>query len=515
MRAIQSMFIRSGVTAIISRLKEKIVNLKILRSLKLRIFILTTAAGIIPCFILSMIILRSYESRAISVRTSSVMSQCTVLANYLIKNGYLEDTSIDTVNAELEQLSNLYDGRVLIMNSSYKIIKDTYGISEGKYMISEEVVRSFLRESISSYDDENNYIEVTTPIIAERNSINADDASSHKNNEEVVGVILTSVSTEEIRETIDILWKRAHIIIASACVLIVAVSFVVARRVVIPFQGISNAIDAIQEGFDHSEISVKGYLETENVTTAFNHLLGRMKALDDSRQEFVSNVSHELKTPITSVKVLADSLLQQGDDVPAEMYKEFMEDIVHEIDRENDIINDLLTLVRMDKAGATLNIEECDVEELINSVIKRLEPLAAKSHIIIEFEIIRGVVADVDKTKLSLAVTNLIENGIKYNKEGGSVHIKLDAEPMMFTLEISDTGIGIPEEDIPKIYERFYRVDKSHSREIGGNGLGLSITRNVIAMHKGAIKVESSLGEGTTFAVKIPLTYIKDDSGNQ
>lgn len=470
-------------------------------------------AGLFPCAVLSTIILRGYESRAVSVRTAHVMNQCTVLANHLLNYGYLEDVSNEIVNAELSQLSDLYDGRVLIINSDYRIVKDTYGISEGKFMISEEIIKTFGKDSISKYDSSNNYIEVTTPLVLNSTDSFSDGDGLNLTDEsgKVVGVMLTSVSTEEIDETISILWRRANFIAALVIVLIFAVAYVVSIHLVRPFDEISGAIDAIQEGFDHTEIKVEGYLETENVTTAFNHLLGRMQALDDSRQEFVSNVSHELKTPITSIKVLADSLLQQGDDVPAEMYKEFMEDIVHEIDRENDIINDLLALVRMDKKGATLNIEECDIDELIASIIKRLEPLAVKGDIKIVFETVRDVMAEVDKTKLSLAITNLIENGIKYNKPGGTVNVKLDAQPLMFVIEVSDDGMGIPEEALPHIFERFYRVDKSHSREIGGNGLGLSITKNVILMHKGAIKVDSTLGEGTLFTVRIPISYIKEE----
>lgn len=463
-----------------------------MRSLKFRIFLLVTLAGVFPCIVLSEIILYSYESRAVSVRTSTVRNQCTVLAKHLVNYDYLADTSIDTVNAELQQLSSLYDGRVLIMNSDYRIIKDTYEISEGKYMISEEVVKSFSKESVSRYDDENRFIEVTTPIVM---------------GEDVVGVMLTSVSTEEIHETIRILRQRALMIIAIAVILIVVHAFLAARGLVRPFVGISNAISDYREGYDHPEISVNDYYETERITNAFNEMLGRMRALDDSRQAFVSNVSHELKTPITSVKVLADSLLSR-ENVSAEVYRDFMEDIVHEIDRENDIINDLLALVRMDKKGATLNPMECDIEELVASIIRRLKPLADQNNVELDFKAVRSVTAEVDKTKLSLAITNLVENAIKYNVDGGNVEVTLDAEPMTFSLTVADTGIGIPQEDIDNIFERFYRVDKSHSKEIEGNGLGLSITRNAIIMHRGAIKVESVQGEGSVFTIKIPISYI-------
>ena len=140
--------------------------------------------------------------------------------------------------------------------------------------------------------------------------------------------------------------------------------------------------------------------------------------------------------------------------------------------------------------------------------MKRLRPIAQKRDVELVYESVRPVTAAVDEVKLTLAISNLVENAIKYNKEHGWVKVKLDADHQFFTIEVADSGIGIPEESLEHIYERFYRVDKSRSREIGGTGLGLAITRNAIIMHRGSIKVVSEEGVGTTFTVKIPLTYI-------
>lgn len=236
-------------------------------------------------------------------------------------------------------------------------------------------------------------------------------------------------------------------------------------------------------------------------------MLGRLKVLDESRQEFVSNVSHELKTPLTSMKVLADSLLAQQD-VPVEIYQEFMTDMSEEIERENKIINDLLSLVRMDKTASALNIKSENINELVERILKRLRPIAAKNNIELVYESFRPVTAEVDEVKLTLAISNLVENAIKYNHENGWVHVSLNADHRYFYIEVADSGIGIPEESKEHIFERFYRVDKSHSREIGGTGLGLSIARSVVVMHRGAIKVFSQVGEGTTFTVRIPISYV-------
>ena len=221
----------------------------------------------------------------------------------------------------------------------------------------------------------------------------------------------------------------------------------------------------------------------------------------------MSNVSHELKTPITSIRVLADSLMGM-EDAPVELYREFMEDISDEIDREGKIIDDLLALVKIDKSEAELNLSQVDIVVLVKQILKRLRPIANKRNVELILESIREVTADIDETKLSLAISNLVENAIKYNSAGGWVRVTVDADHKFFFVKVADSGIGIPEEEQDRIFERFYRVDKARSRVTGGSGLGLAITRRVILMHKGAIKLTSRDGEGSVFTLRIPLNYI-------
>ncbi|MBR4808164.1 MAG: ATP-binding protein [Lachnospiraceae bacterium] len=185
-----------------------------------------------------------------------------------------------------------------------------------------------------------------------------------------------------------------------------------------------------------------------------------------------------------------------------------MVDIAAEIDREDKIINDLLALVKMDRSSADLNIESVVVNDIIELILKRLRPIAVKNNVELVFESFRPVTAEADEVKLTLAISNLIGNAIKYNVDGGWVHVSLNADHQYFYVKVEDSGIGIPEEDLENIYERFYRVDKSHSKEIGGTGLGLAIARSAILKHRGSIKVHSVEGEGTTFTVRIPLTYV-------
>lgn len=469
-------------------------KMKFLHSLKFRLFLILTVVGIIPNIVLRVGVLKTYESRAVSNRSIDILSQAKMLGNQIITYNYLQDTTSEVINAQLDQISSIYDGRVLLVNGGFQIVKDTYGLDTGKIIISEEVVKSFQGEDISKYDAQNRYIEMTIPLRS---------ASS----KEILGVMLISVSTDSILVNYDYLKGNAFVIEIANAILILAVALFWANHLLKPFGRMTKSLDEIQTGYGEEKMMISDYSETEAISEAFNELLGRMKVIDESRQEFVSNVSHELKTPLTSMKVLADSLLDQ-EDVPAELYKEFMGDIAEEIERENKIINDLLSLVKMDKAAGSLNITVVNVNELLEMLMKRLRPIAERQNIELVLESFRPVSAEIDEVKISLALSNLVENAIKYNKEEGWVHVSLNADHKYFFVRVEDSGIGIPEEELEHIYERFYRVDKSHSREIGGTGLGLAITRNAILMHRGAIKAHSKEGEGTIFTVRIPLTYI-------
>ena len=414
-------------------LKFNFKKLKFLRSLKVRIFLIVFIVGLIPSIVTRQAILQNYEERAVSLRTSDVQTQLKILANHLITYRYLQDTSSEVIDAELNMLSNLYDGRVLIINSNLRVVKDTYGISEGKTIISEEVIRCMKGENTSKYDPDNGYIEMTIPIME---TLEVQETGKNPvKKDSVSGVMLTSVSTDYITTTMEILSRKALVVEVMVILAIFIVSVLASYVLIKPFEKITEALSEVKEGYTNDPISVPDCLETEHIGDAFNKVLSRMKVLDDSRQEFVSNVSHELKTPITSIKVLADSLRAQ-ENVPIELYQEFMDDIAEEIDREDKIINDLLALVKMDRTASDLNISQVDVNLLVELIMKRLRPIAVKRDIELVYESIRPVTAAVDEVKMTLVISNLVENAIKYNKEHGWVKVTLDADHQFFTIEV-------------------------------------------------------------------------------
>ena len=336
-----------------------------MRSLRFRIMIIMLLLGIIPAVVIENAVVQSYEERAVSQRSVIVKNQSDILCNQLASLGYLEDPTNEVINAEFNMLTNIYEGRILIVNRDYKIIWDTYNLDRGKYVISQEVIDCFNGTETSRYDDRNQYIEMTVRI--------TDPESVDK---EVMGVMLISASTQEINTSKETLEQKGIMILGITIVLILVGGYILSGFLVKPFQKITRSIEELTDGYLDESISVPDYLETELITNAFNKMLARVKTLDDSRQEFVSNVSHELKTPLASMKVLADSLNMQ-EDAPLEQYKDFMRDISEEIDRENSIITDLLSLVKLDKKAADLNIESVNINELLELVLKRLRPIAA------------------------------------------------------------------------------------------------------------------------------------------
>ncbi len=473
---------------------------RITQSMYFRMLIILLVIGLVPANLMLRGVLKGYETQSVSMRASMIRNQCQRLSRDLLEREYLESGSSDVVDSELRQLADLYSGRLIVVNGSFRIIRDTYGIDEGKTIVAKEIIECFKGKNSDYYNAENDFIEVVCPIQDEITKT-------------VEGAFIVSIPTTDIIQSRENLSGSVLLLQILITIMVIGVSYYASRLLVRPFGKVT---DMMNNGTDFlsEDISIPDYTETELLSEAYNQMRHRLQAQEESRQEFVSNVSHELKTPMTSMKVLSDSLIQQAEmgEVPNELYQEFMKDIGEEIDRENKIITDLLNLVKMDRRSNDLQIEETNINDLIALILKRLRPIAAERNIEITLESYKPIIAQVDQTKFTLAISNLVENAIKYNNENGWIHVSLNVDNTYFFVKVEDSGIGIPEEDLDRIFERFYRVDKSHSREIGGTGLGLAITSSSVRMHHGAIRVHSREGEGTTFTVRIPLRYTPDSA---
>lgn len=462
-------------------------------SLRLLVFLLVLLAGIVPLTILEMVLFGHVRATLINSRETELKNQTLIMANQIVTAGYMYNASSSTnFTSEMRQMATDYDGRIMVVDASFMVISDTVNVNTGRYLIDENVLAAFDGTVYSDVDEEQEELTLIMPIQSTANST-------------VLGVIAVSSSIQQLLAQTGTLRNKLALLTVMLVIVLLVLALAASHIVVVPFAALKESVKQVSTGTVPS-LEPVGYSELSEIIITFNNMLSQLQKLDESRQEFVSNVSHELKTPITSIRVLADSLMTM-EDAPIELYKEFMEDISAEIDREAKIISDLLALVKMDKAAAVLEITTVDMNELINSILHRLLPIAKQRGIELVLESFRTVVAEVDETKLSLAITNLVENAIKYNVDNGYVHVSLNADHKYMYIKVQDSGVGIPEDCQDLIFDRFYRVDKARSRETGGTGLGLAITKSVIQMHNGAIRVYSKLNEGTTFSVRIPLNY--------
>lgn len=467
-------------------------KLRKILSLKVSIFLIFLCIFFITYYSIDRIIIYGFLRKSMDETVTQVKWQSNILASDILAMDYLKNPDSDAADVEIQQMAYAYSARILIINSDYIIVKDNYIFDEGKTIVTEDVINAFKGKSHSHINYKSSSAVITTPIIDDTGKIS--------------GVIKVSISGYATIQTINYM-KRISIAVMIALFLVFSGILVfVIYKLTSPAKDMKEAILSLSDGDKNARIKKQTIKEYKDIGDAVNVLLDRLESIDGSRDEFVSNVSHELKTPMTSMKVLADSLLAT-ENAPIEMYKEFMQDIAEEIDRENEIIGDLLNLVRTDGERAVLNIETVDVNELMEVVLKRLKPIALKNNIEIIFESMRPVTASIDRVKFIIVLTNIIENAIKYNHPEGWVKITLNADHKFFYVDVSDSGIGIPEECKDQVFERFYRVDKARSRETGGTGLGLAITKNIVLLHKGTIKFYSKENEGTTFNIRIPLNY--------
>ncbi len=255
--------------------------------------------------------------------------------------------------------------------------------------------------------------------------------------------------------------------------------------------------------FDHEEREYTLYAFTGSELTVVRFSdITELRRYERSRREFVANVSHELKTPIAVLKSLLETLYEEED---REEKKVFLEKALKRVEDMRRLVEDLLILTKLESGEERIKREDVDLRLLVEEVFDLLEPQAKERNISLINYVDKELKVKGDWDKLFLLLKNLVDNAIKYNKEGGKVEVKAKRENQYVQLQVQDTGIGIPKEHIPFIFERFYRVDPSRSRNLGGTGLGLSIVKHIALSHGGKIEVQSKEGVGSIFSVFLPL----------
>ncbi len=468
-------------------------KLKLYQTVRFKLLITFFLVSIVPmvCFLFNAS--SSLREHFESENKKEALYIANKVAGSVQSGNYLNDLSKrEELQQDIKTRGEDENCRIIVVDRNALAVADTNQVAIDKVYIVPEILTALEGTDGSNLRNDEDVIYASAYIENEKS--------------EKIGAVLVITSFSEVSSFLNEFNGKWVLITIVIGIIILLFAFFMAKIILDPLKKILATIQKISDGQLHQRIELTGKNEYTQLADAINTMTTRLEQVDSSRQEFVSNVSHELKTPLSSIKVLSDSLLLQ-EDVPNEMYREFMQDINSEVDRMTNIINDLLSLVRLDSNAAKLNIKTISTNEFLTAIIKQLTPLANKKNITINYDAGSDVAIEADEVKLNLAITNLVENGIKYTPEDGSVKISVNADNQDCYITIQDTGIGISEEEQSKIFERFYRVDNSRDRETGGTGLGLAITHSTIMLHNGSVKIISGEGKGATFIVRLPLKY--------
>lgn len=400
-------------------------------------------------------------------------------------------------------------GRVFILDQDGKVQLDSYGFIQGTRLETPEVFSILVSGELTDYGihplNNNPLAERISPqSIGGRDLWVSYSAAGIVQASHVIGVILLSSSVREMMQSLYNLQTNMVLLFALVATVALVFGMVFSRILTKPIEELTRVIKQMSKGDFAARVKEGGSGELKQLAVAFNSMSERLETLDQARNQFVSNASHELKTPLATMKILLESIIYQPE-MDQELRLEFLSDINREIDRLSSIVSDLLTLVQVDSRSMRLTREKLSLAALVKETEHRLLPMAKQKNQQISLVLQDSCDMYADKSKLQQVVYNLMENAVKYTPKDGQIQLMLQRAGRDAILTVSDNGPGIPKESLPHIFDRFYRVDKARSRESGGTGLGLSIVQQFVGLHGGSVHAVSDEGKGSSFIVSLPL----------
>ena len=437
-------------------------------------------------------------------KQDALKSQAAVVASALME---LESLSSDQVARVMNMLDSMGLKRILVTDPAGLVLYDSArlpeeepppdGETEYRYALYQEVVSALRGNDVtySRYSDRTFVSTAAIPIVYR-------------------GMVIGSIYMLEVDEVqgalLYSLQQNLRTISLVIALVTLIMSTVFSKMLTARIAALLRAIRVVGEGEYGHRLQPAGRDELAQLAEEFNNLTDRLQITEEVRRRFVSDASHELKTPLASIRLLADSILQTDGMDPATV-RDFVTDIGSEADRLTRITEHLLALTRLDSLPAG-EAWEVDVSQVTERTTALLQPVADAAGVSVEKRLKPDCTILCTEDDFSQICFNLVENAIKYNYSGGKVFVSVYRDGDQVLLEVGDTGVGIPEEDIPKVFNRFYRVDKARSRAAGGTGLGLSIVRDTARRHGGWVTARPRSPEGSLFTVGFPR-YVPERDG--
>jgi len=411
--------------------------------------------------------------------------------------GELEVINDDTIVSIIENMDNLSLTRLVVTDTKGAGLYDSLSENDSSsYHLYPEIVQALQGYDSFSMQYHDGVIEsqCACPILSYGNLVGCVYLMEYDADQ---GALIYSLLTNILTVTI--------ILEICICLFSIIFSILFSQRM----RRIMSSVRIIREGDYTHKVHLRGNDELSILANEFNELTVKLQGSEEQRRQFVSDASHELKTPLASIKLLTDSILQNEMDM--ETIREFVSDIGDEADRLNRMSYKLLSLSKAD-AGTSSDCEIVFISPTIRRVVRMLSSIAEYAAVTIRIDIVKDSSILIMEDDLYQILFNLVENGIKYNVPGGQLLVHLDRQGDNAVIRIRDTGVGIPENAIDHIFERFYRVDKARSRQSGGSGLGLAIVHDMVQRNRGQIQVTSTIGEqsGTEFTVTFPVFDVEE-----
>jgi len=442
-------------------------------------------------------IIRQTGDYMLHAKVSQDMSRCQEYA--LQAEGWQEYGSLWR---SAQRLAESGAGRILFVDELGVVQADSGGLLDGSRLDRPEVARALSGEATHGwYSTGNEELPFFWQLILYSGKLELSILYAAPT--PGGGALVYISPAEEMYKSLFWFQIRAFVLAAAVAAAVCVLSACLMRRFTRPMDQLSEGIARITRGDMESRVEVRGSHEFAHLAHAFNMMCDQLESLNKTRNQFVSDASHELKTPLSTMKILIETLLYQ-DPLDPGLAREFLGDINKEIDRLSTIIGDLLTLVHMDSGDTPVVMAEVPLSEVVSDTVSRLLPLSRERGIEMNCLIRDQITMHGNSMKLSQVFYNLIDNALKYTPRGGLVRMELHKSGKRAIFRVADNGVGIPKEDLPRVFDRFYRVDKTRSRETGGTGLGLSIVKQIVQLHDGEITVTSEEGKGTTFVVEFP-----------
>ncbi len=386
--------------------------------------------------------------------------------------------------------------RGVVTDNSYKVLYDNNGTANmaGKVFMRNVLKRALDGEQADSDFEADNGNTLTVAVPVELGG-------------EIIGGVYLAENISSIADTVDTI--KTSLILFSVLLLFIIILISIGTSYIItnPIAGFTAVARAISKGDFSKRANIHGMREMAEMGQALNFMCDELNALEEKRKNFVSDVSHELKTPMAGIKLLCDSLVQ-AENPDIDTIREFLTDMSEEIDRLTRIINRLLTLSRLD-AGADLAMSEVDICALCGGVIEGVRKLAEEKDVeLLYTPTENNTLIRADYDKIYECVYNLVVNAINYTPEGGHIEARVEFRDDKCIISVEDDGPGIPDSEKLKVFDRFYRLDDSRARDTGGTGLGLAITKEAVLLHKGTIHIEDSQSGGSVFIITLPITDV-------